>query len=77
MALQTIAFLARLPKGYRERALLNYHNYPGQEPTLVDGQDDAVDMGFTWSDTPEGEEFWSAVHDHCIEPKKYALPPLP
>ena len=62
-------WLETLPGGYRERALKNYYGLP------VSHLSTAILEAFTWRDTPEGYEFWSAVDDWAFGEGE--LPPLP
>jgi len=62
-----------LPQGYRERALKNaYHSVINRyDSTMAE----AICYAFSWRVTPEGYDFWSAVHDHYA--KGTPLPRLP
>lgn len=69
-----------LPVGYREIALSNLENFPiDSDCRDASSLSDALDSGFWWADTPEGEDFWDAVHKFVsyVAPKPPKLPPLP
>lgn len=77
-SLKIIAYLARLPRGYRELALTNYHkltNLPNV--TLVDNSASAVNTAFVWGATPEGHDFWFEVYTALNMSRPSKLPPLP
>jgi len=61
--------LLGLPPAYRDRALANLykadskrkHRKAATETTTSVAY--AVDLGFTWCETPEGSLFWSKMND--------------
>lgn len=53
-----------LPDGYKELALSNLENFPIDSGCRgASSLTDALDSGFWWEDTPEGQDFWDAVHE--------------
>jgi len=69
-------WLSELPDGYRERALENRKKFPLTGNTHATSKADAVMGGFGWKQTPEGQNFWIAVHEH-FDTEPPSLPPLP
>lgn len=58
-----------LPQAIKEKAISNYlvqRGIDAYENTIADSLRDAVNF-FTWNDTPEGHEYWSAVREDCRE----------
>jgi uncharacterized protein (DUF2249 family) len=66
-----LGWLERLPDGYRERAI-GQCDYPeGKRDSIAT----ALQSGFTWHETNEGDSFWSQVANHYEQCTP--LPPLP
>ena len=64
---KTKDFLKQLPPGYREKALANYDR-KRIKMCFVDKFDvnniaRAIDLSMNWLKTPEGQDFWSKVHE--------------
>lgn len=71
-----IEWLNELPDGYRERAVANCKDWAGGKPTDEWGSMGGALWGMCdWGETPEGNNFWSAVHKHYIN--NTPLPPIP
>lgn len=68
-----------LPPGYNGRALSNLVVEKKQK--VVCSISKAIMTGFTWDSTPEGGDFWRAVHCHYFEKESDfggdAVPQLP
>ncbi len=66
-------WLNELPEPYRTQALANENNDIKIEGTfndLVDKQSEAVLWGFEWGVSPEGDNYWNAVHDKLLKEGK-------
>lgn len=72
--LRIVAFLARLPVGYRERAI-EYNMLSRKQFKLVQSMEEAIAYGFRWSGTDEGYNFWRDVHNHLRTRMPDTLPP--
>jgi hypothetical protein len=59
---ETPSLLERLPPGYMERAIENYHKV-NPTPTFASDLTEALSCAFPWRDTPEGFSFWREVTD--------------
>lgn len=68
--------LNRLPEPYRSKALANAGSVLYEKVSTVGH---SLQSAFTWSCTPEGDEFWHEVYlwaVHNLDTKKYELPPV-
>lgn len=67
-------WLYELPEPYRRVALRYHSNYSkmGKADCLAN----ALVLGFKWSSSEEGREYWSKVHEMCIS-GKFAKEPTP
>ena len=66
-------YLNELPDGYRELALENRRKWP-RDAEFAESIEQALRYAFWRADTPEGEDFWSDVHNHYYD--KSLLPEL-
>lgn len=73
-------WLSELPDGYRELALANYDNcdvYQCTDEDTAPTMAGALCNSFQWKDSPEGREFWDAVHCYYRDSSRFGAPPLP
>ena len=74
-------WLMHLPPGYNERAQAHHvafrERHADRKTKLVEDVGRAVDYGFCWRETPEGQDFWDQVC-HADDPTDVTqLPPFP
>lgn len=58
-------WLSTLPEGLREQALENRDRSFGDYSDNPEDLADAIMHAFQWSDTPDGHDFWSRIHDNA------------
>ena len=80
-------WLLGLPPGYSNRALENMHTVSRYSPSsMTTSMSDAINRGFTWDKTPEGDTFWNDIyrkyyrHEQDHPEQEFdvtTLPPIP
>ena len=60
------SWLKTLPLTHRRIALASFKAQK-REGLKVDSLSKAIIWGFNWGKTPEGDRFWSSMHDHIVK----------
>lgn len=62
---QTVTqWLNLLPEPYKSQSLLNI--LEGRHDRMCDTMSDAIDKSSSWSDTPQGHDYWKGLRDICL-----------